>query len=72
MSTKYDGLQVRTFSADFQEPGVIYWFFDYSGANVGWETIRLRLLKDEEYIQMYEGAEGLFLDEETTMDVLTP
>jgi hypothetical protein len=67
MSAEYEDLQVRTFSADDHDPGAIYWCFDYTGSNVNtaWESIRLRLLDDDEYIQMHEEAEGLFIDVET-------
>jgi hypothetical protein len=67
LSARHEGLQVRTFSADVHRPGVIYWLFDYSGGNVGWESVRLLLLEDDEYIQMHEEGEELFIDAETTV-----
>jgi len=73
LSAKYDLLQVRTFSTDLShDPGCIYWFFDCSGGNPGWESLRLQLLEDEEYVQLSAEGAGLFLDEETTNEVLTP
>jgi hypothetical protein len=72
LSAKYDKLQVRTFSADFQDPGRIYWCFDYVGGNAGWESVRVELLADDGYIDLFVGASELFHDEETTNYVLTP
>jgi len=71
LSARHEGLQVRTFSADVQDPARIYWCFDYSGGNVGWESTRLELLADDDYVETYRDAEGLFVDEEATMAVFT-
>jgi hypothetical protein len=70
-SARHEGLQVRTFSADITDPGRIYWCFDYSGGNIGWESTRLELLADDEYAETYRDAEGLFVDDETTMGIYT-
>jgi len=69
LSRRHDYLQVRTFSSDIHEPGRIYWCFDYSGGNAGWETERLSLLSDDDYVEMHRDIEGLFFDDETTVRV---
>jgi hypothetical protein len=65
LEARYEAMDVRTYSADAQDSTLIYWFYDYY-SEASWDRIRLELLDDEDYLQLYREADGLFYDEDMT------
>ncbi len=64
LESHYEGLDASAYSAAVDDPAAIYWIFEYTD-HAAFESIQLRLLEDEDYLELYQRAEGLFLDEET-------
>jgi len=60
----YEGLDARAYSADMDDPSAVFLMVDYYDW-VTWDAIRLSLLEDEGYLELFEQADGLFLDAET-------
>jgi hypothetical protein len=64
LEARYPEIDARAYSADLHDPGAIYWMFDYDDL-AAWESVRARMLADDDYVALYEGADDLFIEEET-------
>jgi len=62
LEANYPGVDARAYSADIDDPTAIYWMVDYESVST-WESIRRRMLEDEEYTRLFEGADDLFHDD---------
>jgi hypothetical protein len=59
------GVDARAYSSDMKDASAIFWMIDYENTST-FESIRRRLLKDEEYARLFDGSENLFLEEAGT------
>jgi hypothetical protein len=65
LEANYPGVDARAYSSDIKDASAIFWMIDYENTS-SWESIRRRLLKDEEYARLFDGSESLFLEEAGT------
>jgi len=62
LETNYEGLDARAYSSDLDDPGAIFWLFDYESPST-WEAIRHQMLADQEYAGLMRSGVDLFLDQ---------
>jgi hypothetical protein len=65
LEATYDEIDAHVYTADFQEPSAIYWMIDFDSP-VEWTAFRARLQGDDAYLDLFDRAEGLFLEDRTT------
>jgi hypothetical protein len=64
LNSRYEGIGVSVYTAAVHDPQAIHWLFDYAD-HAAFESIQTSLVEDGAYLELYQGAAGLFLDEET-------
>ena len=65
LEASYDGIDAHAYTADFQDPSAIFWMIDYDTPE-SWTAFRAKLQADDAYVEMFERAEGLFLEDRTS------
>jgi len=65
LEATYEGIDAHVYTADFDDPSAIFWMIDFD-IPVKWTTFRAKLQGDDAYLELFERAEGLFLEDRTT------
>jgi hypothetical protein len=63
------GVRVTVYVDQYDEPGVIHWFEEYD-LFIHMKAVRAKLLDDERYVELFDRAPGLFLDEGYSEELL--
>ena len=61
----YSEIDAHAYTSDLADRTAIYWMVDFDSV-VEWSAFRLELQRDDEYIELFEAADGLFIEERTT------
>jgi hypothetical protein len=63
------GIRVTVYADQLNDPGAIHWFEEYD-LGIHMRAVRARLLEDERYIELFDGADELFLEDEYSEEML--
>ena len=70
LEANYPEIDASVYTAEYHDRSMIVWMIDYHDLDA-WSRFRAKLVRDDVYVDLYEGTEGLFLEQRTTETMMS-